>query len=1057
MSVISEIPSISVLDRLRLAIQSVAPEAILVEPRILRRVIRLDRRLTGLGFSVPHASCYVIERARLLAYVDLEELELLESADLPRELILLSRPTDESQLGPDNIANLLVGYRRDLLHARVHLALKPRIAAYDSLPDMAALRRRQIGDVEFAEIRNVLTKSDLLFPDSPDWEVYFEFISVYAEFHHFAADDLVWYFPAIRDWNRIGEVIAADLDLQPLWRDAGALVWGQDVSPPDRSATSSTNATISSRLPLARTRTQQRLVRARRAAAQGNGIKAAILLQRTASERADGEGDTERDAAQRELRRVVERLQPALELTDDEVDAFCQALQPLVGPAASGLWNVEGRLLYDLQKVCVEHERGVFKLDLFEWCRQLGKCPLRRPLPLLREVLITKHLRTAERRLSLARISDDQRARLTNLLAVASHRSEHRTRDRIRPLILQALDDVDLVPRNVPEQVARQCIAEELLDVIVEQGVANFGNLRDALSKSDIKLDDLGGISEFLRGDPLLQIDRKLARSLDGIYRRGTLYLRLVQRLSSIAFGTKQGRFATQYLAIPFGGAYLIIEGVRHLAHWPSEQHVDPSIDSIAQVVPAEPQGTSWTPILLLGTCLLLLIHSSTVRRWALEAARRVWDFLRIAVVELPTHIFRSPLVRNVLASPAYAAFLSYLFWPGVFVLLVAWGASAFGRSLTRDLMIELFLGTALFLNSRIGRYVDERIADLLLRVWHDLRLRVFAALFDWVVDAFRQLFLFMERVVYTVDEWLRFRAGDNRGMQFVKLIGVTLWTFVSYFVIFAFTLLIEPQINPIKHFPVVTVSHKLLLPAGPAIVDQLKPYIGATRARSIVWSTIWLIPGVFGFLVWELKENWRLYQANRPLRLVPLAVGRHGESFVRLLRPGFHSGTLPKQFHAVRRALVTAHDSGAWTPFQRKREQIRGIETAVRYFVERRLVKLWQLVQLAPGANFAVDHVGVSTNRVEAVVSRDDRPDLPLRLIWEENDGVLVARAYADGWLDTLSPQQRDALVASVAGLFQLSGAEVTEAAWSMPAPKAFTWQQWVETWQAELHPAAG
>ena len=91
------------------------------------------------------------------------------------------------------------------------------------------------------------------------------------------------------------------------------------------------------------------------------------------------------------------------------------------------------------------------------------------------------------------------------------------------------------------------------------------------------------------------------------------------------------------------------------------------------------------------------------------------------------------------------------------------------------------------------------------------------------------------------------------------------IWFFVSYVTAFAFTLLMEPQINPIKHFPVVTVSHKLLFTSVPLIVGQLSPYLGDARADTIAWSTIWLIPGVFGFLVWELKENWRLYAANRP------------------------------------------------------------------------------------------------------------------------------------------------------------------------------------------------
>ena len=41
--------------------------------------------------------------------------------------------------------------------------------------------------------------------------------------------------------------------------------------------------------------------------------------------------------------------------------------------------------------------------------------------------------------------------------------------------------------------------------------------------------------------------------------------MRLPQRLSSLAFGTPLGRFLTRYVAIPFGGAYLALEGIYHL------------------------------------------------------------------------------------------------------------------------------------------------------------------------------------------------------------------------------------------------------------------------------------------------------------------------------------------------------------------------------------------------------------------------------------------------------------------------------------------------------------
>src|SRR5206468_6005352 len=84
-----------------------------------------------------------------------------------------------------------------------------------------------------------------------------------------------------------------------------------------------------------------------------------------------------------------------------------------------------------------------------------------------------------------------------------------------------------------------------------------------------------------------------------------------------------------------------------------------------------------------------------------------------------------------------------------------------------------------------------------------------------------------------------------------------------------------------------------------------LAPYVGWEPGFAIVvcGAIGTMIPGIFGFLAWELKENWKLYTANRPTTLRPVLLGHHGETMARLLRPGFHSGTVPKLFRKLRRA----------------------------------------------------------------------------------------------------------------------------------------------------------
>src|SRR4051812_6957762 len=83
------------------AVRAADPTVLLVPPRLLRRVIKQDRKLPGVGLQVPHRKTYVIGREALLAIVDADELGAA-ARELPATLILLTRPDPErvASLGP---------------------------------------------------------------------------------------------------------------------------------------------------------------------------------------------------------------------------------------------------------------------------------------------------------------------------------------------------------------------------------------------------------------------------------------------------------------------------------------------------------------------------------------------------------------------------------------------------------------------------------------------------------------------------------------------------------------------------------------------------------------------------------------------------------------------------------------------------------------------------------------------------------------------------------------------------------------------------------------------
>ena len=265
------------------------------------------------------------------------------------------------------------------------------------------------------------------------------------------------------------------------------------------------------------------------------------------------------------LDRLAKRLQEALFLRADEADDWAEALAPLLPRASRGFWTNEARMLYDLQTVCLDHEREIYRLDLLGWVVSLGRRPLKNPLPHLREVSMSNHLRGAARRLAKVKLAKSDQLRLESLLRPAVHRAEAVLRDRFRPWIDATLKAEWVQPRNLPERVAYAKLVEELLDQIVRNGYTSLGDLRDAASRSQLKLPDLTGPADFFDGGRLLKTDRALAQALDGVHRRGEVYLRWLQRFCALASGTRTGRWLSLYVALPFGGSFVLLEGLQHL------------------------------------------------------------------------------------------------------------------------------------------------------------------------------------------------------------------------------------------------------------------------------------------------------------------------------------------------------------------------------------------------------------------------------------------------------------------------------------------------------------
>ena len=99
----------------------------------------------------------------------------------------------------------------------------------------------------------------------------------------------------------------------------------------------------------------------------------------------------------------------------------------------------------------MENVPGPLPFSAVEWLLSGGKKPVQRPLSSQRFVRVTRHVRSAAQRLTMARLSETDRKHFAGLLQTALGRCETRVRARFRPMLTSAMEDVGLAPRTASD------------------------------------------------------------------------------------------------------------------------------------------------------------------------------------------------------------------------------------------------------------------------------------------------------------------------------------------------------------------------------------------------------------------------------------------------------------------------------------------------------------------------------------------------------------------------------------------------------------------------------
>lgn len=984
--------------------------------------------------------------------LDLDEIGLDEHVILPSEIVLVAQPRQLRLGGRGTGAQAGRTWRLAASALALHRLQEARGA--NRLTSAGVHERVSvIGRETFVEIESVLQRELRLFEDDDVVRIYAEFLTLHAELQTFSPQALDTYFPSLLGRQvEIATLGRPDLN----WEEALQAVRPEGVDLRDVTARSedetaaAEDQALEEPLPPLRP-SSKRFHRLMKWAAagfeRGNAVVAAILYRRASRLAPDYVRSEHAERLSHEvIDSLVLRLQQALAFDRARCDSWRQALLDLFYHSSRGFWNTNKRILYDLQKVCVDYEHESHTVDLFGFVRSFGRRPVRRPLPNQREVLMSKHLRSAASRLAKARITSAQRSTMSNLLREAAASAEQQLRRRLRPRIARSLNEDGLRPENIPEEVARAKLIEELLDCIVRRGHLNMGDVRDAISRSQLKLSDLT-LRELWVGDAILRADRRLNRLLDGVYRRGEFYLRGLQRLSSLGFGRVPGRFLIQYLVVPFGGAFLLLEAIRIVWEKFSD---DGSFLSASTRVPEAfwdllrvPAGWRFDifpnivpTIVLVGAFLMGLMHAPGFRAFVWAVTQSVFRCLKLLMIDFPRWLMSLQWARLILRSRIAKVLRRYLVTPlipaGILYLIIVLLVEFKNRYTATAAFVLIFAAFNFFLNSSVGRRFEERASAWLARVWYSFRVQIIRSLFEAIMTLFRRLIELTERLLYAMDEWLLFKTGENRVTFWVKGILGSIWSVVAYGIRFCITLLVEPQINPIKHFPVVTVSHKVLLPSQPFLANWLIPALGTAMGNAVAGAIVTLAPGIAGFLVWELKSNWKLYRANRDPILKPVAVGLHGESLPRLLKPGFHSGVIGKLYAKMRRTERHGGSLRRGQALAQAREKLHHVEIAVRQFVEREIFALLAHAPELKGLRLELSDIELLPASIHlrlAVRDAAEREEsAPLHLLFQAHREWLVAKIVDHGWLGSLRPEQQSVVAATLTGFYKFSGVELVD-----------------------------
>src|SRR5262249_55674353 len=186
-----------------------------------------------------------------------------------------------------------------------------------------------------------------------------------------------------------------------------------------------------------------------------------------------------------------------------------------------------------------------------------------------------------------------------------------------------------------------------------------------------------------------------------------------------------------------------------------------------------------------LGVFFLLLFHVRPFRSRVFSGAAGLGRGLQTVFIHGPAWVLHQPLLQAFLHHRFWVRFRRFVIWPSAAALTAALAAWVYEFRPATVVAVAAGHGALalLLLNSRAGRDIEETVTDVLVRFWLWLTVEFVPGLVRFIMDLSRWCLEAVEQVLYTVDEWLRFKSGEGPLSLAGKAVLSVVWFAVTYVV----------------------------------------------------------------------------------------------------------------------------------------------------------------------------------------------------------------------------------------------------------------------------------